>query len=398
MEQLILRAGVLMDGTGAQPQRDWDILLNGRKIEALGPRGSFGQELPVRDYSDKFVMPGMINCHIHLDMPPLADPMKWYQGMNYVEKTLQAESHMRDYLRTGVTYVRSLGSADSLDLKVKGAMSKGLVKGPGIVGAGRNLCMTGGHGWMMGIECDGADECRKAARTVLRDGADVVKFMATGGVMTPGIEPGSAQFNLDEMTAICEEAAKAGKRTASHAQGATGILNAVKAGVSSIEHGIFLTDEIIELMLQKGTYLVPTLVAPYNIVQNGDNPEIPDYVVRKSRQVMESHWISFQKALKAGVRIAMGTDAGTVFNPHDGTALEFRLMTDLGMSPMDALVSATKTAAELLDIDSQYGTLEAGKMADLVVLRDNPLEDITAVERVWDTYRLGERFDGCGRA
>lgn len=144
MEQLILRAGVLMDGTGAQPQRDWDILLNGRKIEALGPRGSFGQELPVRDYSDKFVMPGMINCHIHLDMPPLADPMKWYQGMNYVEKTLQAESHMRDYLRTGVTYVRSLGSADSLDLKVKGAMSKGLVKGPGIVGAGRNLCMTGG--------------------------------------------------------------------------------------------------------------------------------------------------------------------------------------------------------------------------------------------------------------
>ncbi|NLY50521.1 MAG: amidohydrolase family protein, partial [Firmicutes bacterium] len=228
----------------------------------------------------------------------------------------------------------------------------------------------------------------------LRAGADVIKLMATGGVMTPGVEPGSPQFTYEELKAGVEEANKAGRRTASHAQGTTGIKNAVLAGITSIEHGIFLNDEVIELMLERGTYLVPTLVAPYWIVQKGRAAGIPDYAVRKTEAVIDAHMASFRKALAAGIRIAFGTDAGTPFNEHGANTFELQLMVENGMSPMQALETATRSSAELLGISDKVGTLEPGKIADVVVLSGDPLADITAVRNVKGVIKEGKIVKG----
>ena len=262
----------------------------------------------------------------------------------------------------------------------------------GIITAGPLICMSGGHGWRGGREIDGVDEARKAARQVIREGADFVKFSATGGVMTPGVEPGSPQLTFPEMEALCFETNKAGKRSATHAQGSGGILDAVKAGVTSVEHGIFLTDEIIALMIEKGTWLVPTLAAPYNIVKHGLEGGIPEYAVRKANMIIGAHNESFRKAYRAGVKIAMGTDAGTPFNEHGESWFELKLMCENGMSPMEAIVVTTKNAAELLDIDQDYGTLEPGKYADFIVLDGNPLENLEVLSDVKATYRHGECY------
>ena len=266
------------------------------------------------------------------------------------------------------------------------------MQGPGIVAAGRNLCMTGGHGWTMGWECDGPDACRKAAREELKAGVDVIKIMATGGVMTPGVEPGSPQLTEEEMRAAIEEAHKAGRKTATHAQGNTGIKNALRAGIDSIEHGCYLDEESIGMMLKNGTYLVPTLAAPRNIVDYGVENGVPEYAVKKSLVVMDNHIRSFQDAYKAGVKIAMGTDSGTPFNSHSGSAFEMQLMVEAGMAPGDAIVAATRNAAECLDILERTGTLEVGKAADIIALPGDPLLDIKALKTVEDVFKDGVKL------
>ena len=392
MKRFAVSAGLLFNGLREPPKKDVCILVEDGVIARVSPKGEMEDGVHVVDYSGCVVMPGLINAHIHVDMPPVADPHKALIDSNAAERAFMCRNHLEQHLASGVTYVRSLGSRDNLDLEVKSAMEKGYFTGPGMVCSGPNLCMTGGHGWSFGMECDGVDECRKGAREVLKRGADVVKFMATGGVMTPGIEPGSQQFTYEEMVVIVEEAHKAGKKAATHAQGAAGILDAVRAGVDSVEHGIFLTDQIIEMMLKQGTYLVPTLVAPFNIVKNEDNPEVPDYAIRKSKQVMEAHRESFRKAYKAGVKIAMGTDAGTIFNLHSESWLEWILMRDLGVEPEDILVYATSAAADLLGISHRYGTLEPGKMADFIVLKDNPLVHGETLGEIEACYKHGVPF------
>lgn len=215
--------------------------------------------------------------------------------------------------------------------------------------------------------------------------------MATGGVTTPGVEPGSPQLSMEEMKAAVEEAHKAGKKTASHAQGTQGIKNAILAGIDSIEHGIYLDDEAIELMIKNDVYLVPTLVAPYFIVEYGTEAGIPQYAVDKAKAVMDTHRESFAKAYKAGVKIAMGTDAGTPFNFHDGAPHELILMVKSGMSPMDAIVSSTKGSADCLGILDDYGTLESGKFADFLVLDDNPLDNLDTLFNINSVYKLGKK-------
>lgn len=392
MRKVFIKAGLLLDGTGNEPKKNKGILVEDGKIVNVQDVEYIPDDSMIYDYSNQTVMPGLINCHIHLDMPPVADPFPNYRDLNDVEKMLGCLKRLEQYLSTGVTHVRSLGCENYFDVKFRDAIRKGLVKGPGIVCAGHNLCMTGGHGWFMGIECDGVDECRKAARTVIKKGVDCVKLMATGGVMTPLVEPGSQQFSFEEMKAIIEEAHKAGRKTTTHAQGSKGILDAVAAGIDSIEHGIFLTDEIIDMMLEKGTALVPTLVAPYYIIKNGVKAGIPEYAVQKSEAIAQSHIESFKKAYKAGVRIALGTDGGTPLNPHDRTWFELKLMIDYGVNPKDAIVFATKNAAELLDIADLCGTIENGKMADIIVIDENPLENIETLANVKAVFKNGELY------
>lgn len=384
----------LIDGKGGQPIKDSWFLVEDEKIVKIGQGGGYGQEgdenLELVDLQGKTVMPGLINCHVHITMDPVADPSVLLMGQETdASLTIKGVRNLKKHLRAGTTYFRDLGAPNFIDLDLKKAVDEGLIEGPEFLTAGKCITMTGGHGWFMGREADGVDEVMKATREQLKAGVDVIKVMATGGVMTPGVEPGSPQLSQEEMTAAVIEARKVGKKVATHAQGTEGIKNAVLAGVDSVEHGIFLDDKVIELMVERGVYLVPTLSAPYFIVENGIEAGIPEYAVKKAKYVAESHKKSFQNAYKAGVKIAMGTDAGTPFNGHDKAPFELKLMVEAGMTPMDALVASTKTAAELLGIEKEYGSLEEGKFADFLVLDENPLENLDTLFRINQIYKKG---------
>ena len=236
------------------------------------------------------------------------------------------------------------------------------------------ICMTGGHGNKNGRVADGCDEVVKAVREQVHAGSDLIKIMATGGVMTPGVNPEDAHYSAEEMAAGVHEAKRFHRSSASHAQGAEGIMNAVLAGITSIEHGIFMDQECLDAMMERGTYLVPTLAAVKNIINNKDNG-IPDFIVEKALRVYDRHRESFTMFYKAGGKIAMGTDAGTPFNLHGKNALELAYMVECGMSPLDSLKSATSVGHACMQFENR-GQIKAGFKADLLVVNGNPEQDI----------------------
>jgi imidazolonepropionase-like amidohydrolase len=240
---------------------------------------------------------------------------------------------------------------------------------------------------------DGVDEARRKVREVIRDGADVIKIATSGGVLSPRDSPDQPGFSLEEIEVIVGEARAFGLWVMSHAQSTVGIKNAVRAGVRSIEHGIYLDDEAIELMLEHDAYLVPTLVAPLGVIRASEaGAPIPEWAVTKSREVMEAHRDSFRRAAEAGVKIAMGTDAGVV--PHGTNLEELHLMADGGMSPEDVLVATTRTAAELMGLSRELGTIEPGKSADLVVVSGDPFDFGDLAERIERVYQDGRLVVG----
>ena len=344
------------------------------------------QPVTIIDGTGHTLTPGLIDSHIHITMEPDANP--WLR-MNDSDAliALRAARNAKATLSAGFTTVRDLGAKNYIDLSLRDAIQQGVVQGPRMLAAGKCICMTGGHGWMMGREVDSPDEARKAAREQLKAGADVIKIMATGGVMTPGVEPGAQQLTREEMAAAIIEAVKAGKKTATHAQGRTGIMEAVLAGIHSVEHGFSLDEELCEEMVTRGVYLVPTLVAPHWIVEKGVSAGIPVWAVDKAKASQEEHLKSFELAIRSGVRVAMGTDAGTPFNRHGQNALELELMVRSGLSTRQAIDSATVAAADLLGISDITGDLTQGKRADLVLVEGDPLQDIrllqTNIVKVW---------------
>jgi imidazolonepropionase-like amidohydrolase len=269
-----------------------------------------------------------------------------------------------------------MGGRAGIDLALRDAINSGIIVGPRILASGHLICMTGGHGWPLGREADGPDEVRKAAREQLKAGADLVKFMSTGGILTPGVTPGSPQLTEEELRAGIEEAHKAGKKTATHAMGTEGILNALKAGIDSIEHGVYLNEEAVELMLQRNVTLVPTLSPLHHIYSRGREAGIPEYAVKKTETVRPHHLRSLEMAKSAGVHIVMGTDAGTPFNFHGENLMELYLLTQHGFTPMEALIASTSSAAKALGLHDSLGTVEERKEADLVLVKGSPLDDI----------------------
>ena len=382
----------LIDGTGSDPVEGASVVVEDGRIAAAGRLGALPRGARVVDLGGATVLPGLIDAHVHLYASG-----KTLQQRALTPPTLaafEAARNARETLEAGFTSVRDAGGAP---LGFKLAAARGLIAAPRMRIAVSALSQTGGHGdgampsgaafdadrgpeWANHI-CDGPDEVRRAVRTVLRLGADFVKLHATGGVLSPSDEPGSTQFTPEEIAVMVYEAGAQGKTCMAHAQAAEGIKNALRAGVRSIEHGFYLDDEGIALMRERGAFLVPTLHAPRSIVKRaGADPEaVLPQSVRKAREVIAANAASFRAAHEAGVRIAMGTDAGV--GPHGTNAWELELMTQHGMSPMEAIVASTATAAAACRMDADVGTLEPGKLADLIAVDGDPLGDIALLQR-----------------
>jgi len=323
------------------------------------------------------LLPGFIDCHVHFCLDAGPDPLSSCISESLTINVLKAVDFARRTIMAGVTSVRDMGGIDGIDLGLKHAINSGMITGPRMLVSGRMICMTGGHGWQVGIEADGADEVRKAARGQIKAGVDIIKLMATGGVMTPAVEPGSAQLTEEELRAAVEEAHKVGKKTATHAMGTEGILNALRAGIDSIEHGVYLNEEAVELMVKQGVPLIPTISALFNIESRGVAAGIPTFAVEKTLKVKPFHLASVNLARESGVTIAMGTDAGTPFNLHGGNLSEIKLLVDSGLSPLKAIEAGTGIAASVLGLEKEIGTIEEGKLADLILVKGNPLDDVT---------------------
>jgi imidazolonepropionase-like amidohydrolase len=377
----IFRNGNVIIGNGEIVERG-AVAINGNMITFVGATKKIrpSKKDKVFDISRKTILPGLIDAHVHLCLDGSPDPMTSLLRDSTPQLTLKAADQARRTLDAGVTTVRDMGGRDYVDFAIRDGIESGLLQGPRMICSGRVVCMTGGHGWQFGREADGADEIREAVREQLKAGANFVKLIATGGVMTKGVDPGATQFTLEELSAGVEEARKAGRRTATHAQGTEGIKNSLRAGVNSIEHGFFLDDEAIDLMLEMNAYLVPTLNAPYQIIKGGVKKGVPRYAVEKSKSVMKSHFQSVRRAYKVKIPIAMGTDAGTPFNCHGENLKEMELLVKAGMTPMEAVVATTKIASEVLGLEKKIGTLEKGKLADLIVVDGNPLKDIRLLQ------------------
>jgi len=341
-----------------------------------------------------FITPGLIDAHVHLLMDGGADPVGTLQAANGVQRVLQAQAHMLQQLRAGVTTVRDLGGPDGVAVALGAAASAGQVVGPHVVSSGRNITMTGGHGHFLGTEADGVDAVRAAARAELKAGAHVLKFMATGGVLTQGVRAGAEALTEAELRAGVEEAHKADKRTAAHAQGLAGIKNALRAGIDTIEHGAFDTwdDEALELLQTR--WLVPTLAAPAGILSGKGT--LPTWMIDKTEPVAAKHRENTATAHQAGVRIVAGTDSGTPFNPHGNLPGELELLHSVGLSLLEVLQAATTVAAEALDLTGQIGTLKPGAWADFVVWQHDPLGEISTYRTPVRVVCRGRRVDGEG--
>lgn len=383
MTKLYIHAQTLIDGISDAPKKDQLIIIEDDKIIQIEEYHEINEDV----IHANVVTPGFFNCHVHILYPV---GFKFDTQFSLMEKAFYAQKHCKEYLESGVTFIRVVGTEENYDLQIKEAIENHVIEGPHMYCAGKVICMTGGHGWQEGIEADGKDACLKAVRTQLRSGVDLIKIMATGGVMTKGVEPGNAQFTVDEMKVMIEEAHKAGRKTATHAQGLQGIKNALYAGIDSIEHGCFLDDECLERMKEQNTFLVPTLCAPQCIIDKGVENGVAQYMVDKTLKVKDAHVESVKKAYEKGIPIALGTDAGTPFNYHNNTAYEMELLARLNIPNMDILKTATINSARCVGVEKDYGSIEVGKQADLVCLNENPLENISNVRKINRVIQSGK--------
>lgn len=401
MSRVVLHGGRIFDGTGS-PVADGDVLIEDGRIADVGT-GLDGDEQV--DVSGMTLLPGLVDCHVHVTVSGIDLLRRLQRPFSY--QFYEAAANLAATLDCGITTVRDAGGAD---LGIQRAVEDGLIDGPRLRIAITVLSQTAGHGdgWLpsgfttsfqvshpgrpAGI-VDGPEEMRKRVREIARAGANVIKVCTSGGVLSPGDSPQHAHFRDDELAALMAEAAAFGLPVMAHAQAAEGIKNAVRSGVRSIEHGIYLDDEAIAMMLDAGTWLVPTLVAPAGVLEAAKNgAQLPDGVLAKAQEVVEVHQASFARAAAAGVKVAMGTDSGVC--PHGRNLEELALMASCGMAPADVLVAATSSAAELLGVAGEAGTLSPGQRADVVAVAGDPFDLASLRSAIRLVYKDGRAVRG----
>ncbi len=401
MTRTVLSGGQVFDGTGS-PMAAADVAISDGRIADVGI-GLDGDEHV--DVSGLTLLPGFFDCHVHVMVSGIDLVRRLQRPFSY--QFFQAARNLSATLDSGITTVRDAGGAD---LGVQRAVDDGLIDGPRMQIAISALSQTGGHGdgWLpSGITTflmsphpgrpaglvDGPEEMRKRVREIIRAGANVIKVHTSGGVLSPRDSPKHAQFRPDELAALMAEASAAGLPVMAHAQATDGIKNAVRAGVRSVEHGIYLDDEAIDMMLSAGTWLVPTLVAPHAVLAAANaGSQLPEGVLAKAQEVMAAHADAFARAVAAGVKIAMGTDSGV--GPHGSNLDELPLMAAGGMTPGQVLTATTRSAAELLRVADDTGTIMPGKRADIVVLAGDPFELATLKDNIRAVYLGGRRVRG----
>lgn len=390
---LVIKAGHLIDVRAGRVLADQAILVEGERIKEVGPSSTVLAHAPttarIYDLSDATVLPGLIDCHTHLTMDLSSVGLRGYT-ISVPREALIGARNARLTLDAGFTTVRNLGASGYADIALRDAIDAGDVAGPRIDASGPAIGVTGGHadGNDLAPElhfrsdgiADGVPALLARTRENVKYGAGCIKIMASGGVLSKGDSPEATQFTDDEIRAVVEEAHRLGRRVAAHAHGSAAIEQAVAAGVDSIEHGSYIDDECIAQMKQHGTYLVPTLYLADWFTENATRIGVPDYTLEKAKVVMPTARRNISHAFKSGVRIAFGTDAAVY--PHGLNAREFAVMVQLGLTPMQAIQSATVNAADLLGWSQDVGTLEPGRYADIVAVVGDPSADVRLLEQI----------------
>jgi imidazolonepropionase-like amidohydrolase len=397
-KRTILRAGKLLDVKTGKVFANQAVVIEGDKISSITPTSGVKVSTAdtVIDLPNATVLPGLIDAHTHLTFSPHFG----YEtlAISVPREALIGAHNARVTLEAGFTTVRNVGARDYTDVALRDSINAGDVSGPRMLVSGPPLSITGGHcdndllpyeyhATSAGV-ADGVEQVQHKVREVIKYGADLIKVCATGGVLSKGDDPNASQYSLEEMKAIVADAHRLGRKVAAHAHGAQGVIWASEAGVDSVEHGHLMNDEAIATLKKNGTYLVPTLYLTDWVRENAAQANLPDYTLKKMRMVSEVGKGNIKKAFEAGVKIGLGTDAAVY--PHGLNAHELAAYVSIGMSPLQAIQTATINDADLLGWSDKVGTLEPGKWADIIAVDGDPLEDVTTLQRVKFVMKGGE--------
>lgn len=401
---VVIKAGKLVDTNKGSVLTDQAILIEGEKIKQVGLAQTILKDLPpntkIIDLSNSTVLPGLIDCHTHVT----SQSGNYYENLfrkSPIDDAVIAHVYAKRTLEAGFTTIRDVGSGNFIDVALRNAINARMVVGPRMQVATMSIGSTGGHADTNGFSpylefkefsgiADGVEEIRKKVRFEVKYGADLIKMIATAGVLSEEASVGAPQFSQEEMNALVAEAKAYGKKVAAHAHGTEGIKRAIRAGVASIEHGSLLDDEAIQMMKEHGTYLVADIYNDDYILAEFARLGYPEKVLEKERSIGRLQRESFQRAVKAGVKVAYGTDAGVY--PHGWNGKQFVHMVRWGLTPMQAIQSATTSAADLLDWKDRVGAIDAGKFADIIAVTGDPLSDISILEHVGFVMKGGEVF------